>query len=116
MENTTNGIVIIQDEVLKFVNTASVELVKYTPEELIGIDFFNIVAPEHREKIKKRYADRIAGKDVPSIYEVPLLKKDGTTLPVEVNAAFIDYEGRNADLIFIRDITKRKLAHGEGVS
>ena len=39
MENTTKGIVIIQDEVLKFVNTASVELVKYTPEELIGIDF-----------------------------------------------------------------------------
>ena len=32
---------------------------------------------------------------------------------MEVNAALIDYECRNADLIFIRDIIKRKLAHGE---
>lgn len=101
---------IIQDEVLKFVNTASVELVKYVPEELIGTNFLKMVAPEHRETVMKRYADRIAGKDVSSIYEMSLLRKDGTTLPVEVNATFIDYEGRPADLVFIRDITERKLA------
>ena len=110
VENTRDGVVIIQDEVLKFVNTASVELVKYTPEELIGTNFLNVVAPEHRETVMKRYTDRIAGKDVPSIYETSILRKDGTTLPVEVNATLIDYEGRPADLVFIRDITERKLA------
>lgn len=108
VENTTDGIVIIQDDVLKFINTASVELVGYTPEELMGLEFINLVAPEHRETVMKRYSDRLEGIDVPSIYETSLLRKDGTTLPVEVNAALIDYEGRPADLVFIRDITERK--------
>lgn len=102
VENTADGIVIIQDGVLKFVNSASVELVGYTPEELIGIDFLNLVVPEHREMVMKRYSDRMAGKDVPSAYEISLLRKDEETLPVEVNATLFNYEGKPADLVFLR--------------
>ena len=108
VENSTDGIVIVQDGVLKFVNAISLQLVGYSPEELVGIDFLKIVAPQNREMVGKRYADRTAGKQVPSIYEIGLTKKDGATLSVEVNATLIDYEGRPADLIFIRDITGRK--------
>ncbi len=93
---------------LKFVNTASVELVGYSPEELIGIDFLKLIASKDREMVKKRYADRMAGKEVSFIYGIALIRKDGTTLPVELNATLINYEGKPADLVFIRDITKRK--------
>ena len=113
VENSRDGIVILQDGVMKFVNTASLEIVGYTPEELLGIDFLKMVTPEDREMVMKRYADRMAGKEVPSIYEIALIRKDGITVPVEVNATFINYEGRPADLVVIRDITERKRAEEE---
>jgi light-regulated signal transduction histidine kinase (bacteriophytochrome) len=72
-----------------------------------------MVTPEDREMVMKRYADRMAGKEVPSIYEMALIRKDGITVPVEVNATFINYEGRPADLVVIRDITERKRAEEE---
>lgn len=108
VENSRDGIVILQDGVVKFVNAASLEIVGYTPEELLGIDFLKMVTPEDRETVMKRYADRISGKEVPSIYEIALIRKDGITVPVEVNATFINYEDRPADLVVIRDITERK--------
>jgi diguanylate cyclase (GGDEF)-like protein/PAS domain S-box-containing protein len=110
VENSTDGIVIVQDGVLKFVNAVSSQLMGYTPGELVGIDFLKMVAPGDREMVGKRYADRMAGKEVPRIYEIGLARKDGLTLPVELNATLISYEGRPADLIFIRDITERKHA------
>jgi len=113
VENSRDGIVILQGGVMKFVNTASLEIVGYTPEELLGIDFLKMVTPEDREMVMRRYADRMAGKEVPSIYEMALIRKDGITVPVEVNATFINYEGRPADLVVIRDITERKRAEEE---
>jgi PAS domain S-box-containing protein len=108
VENSNDGIVIIQDRVLKFANKACIEMVGSTPEEMIGSDFISWVAPESLELVGTRYTNRMAGKDVPGIYETALIRKDGTTLPVEVSATLIDYEGEPTDLVFIRDITERK--------
>ncbi len=108
VENSKDGIIMISDNVLSFVNSASIELVGYPPEEMIGANFLNFVALDCRELVLKRYADRIEGKDVPSIYEIDLLRKDGQTIPVELNALRIDFGGKPADLVFIRDITQRK--------
>lgn len=108
VENSKDGIIMIVEGVLKFVNKASVELVGYAPEEMIGANFLDFVATYHRELVLKRYSDRIEGKDVPSLYEIELLRKDGKITPVELNAIRIDFEGKPADLVIIRDITKRK--------
>ncbi|MFC1812639.1 PAS domain S-box protein [Thermodesulfobacteriota bacterium] len=108
VENSKDGIIMISDNVLSFVNSASIELVSYPPEEMIGADFLNFVATDYRELVLQRYIDRVEGKYVPSIYEIDLLRKDGTTIPVELNAIRIDFGGKPADLVFIRDITKRK--------
>jgi len=108
VENSKDGIIVISDGVLTFVNKASLELVDYSPEEIVGADFLNFVAPDYRDLVLKRYADRMAGKDVPSIYEIELLRKDGETVPVELNAIRIDFKDKPADLIFIRNITDRR--------
>jgi diguanylate cyclase (GGDEF)-like protein/PAS domain S-box-containing protein len=108
IENSRDGIVILRDGVLKFANTTYLELVGYTPEELIGTNFLRMITPQNRKMIIKRYTDRMERKEVPSVYEIALVRKDGTTLPVEVSATFIDYEGSPADLVFVRDITERR--------
>ena len=108
VENSKDAIIIIQDGVLKFINAASVEIIGYPSEEMIGASFLDFVIPDYRELILKRYRDRMEGKEVPSVYEIELLRKDGMTVPVEVNANLIDFQGKPADLAFIRGINERK--------
>jgi len=108
VNSTTDGIVIIQDAVLRFVNPASFALLGYLPDELIGKPFIQYVAKEAQEEVIQRLKDRVAGKDVPGFYELKLVKKDGTLLPVEINASRLAYRGGVAVLAFLRDITKRK--------
>ncbi|MFC1812662.1 PAS domain S-box protein [Thermodesulfobacteriota bacterium] len=108
VENSKDGIVMISDRLLKFVNRASIELVGFPPEEMIGADFVNFVAPDYRDLVVQRYKNRMAGIDAPSIYEIELLRKDGETAPVELNAMRIDFENQPTDLVFIRDLAERK--------
>ncbi len=110
VENTTDGIIILQNGKIRFANIASLDLAGYHPEEMVGNNFLDFVAPGSRELVMKRYAARIIGKEVPPIYEMSILKKDGSEVPVEVNAGLIVYEDGPADLVFIRDITARKRA------
>jgi two-component system cell cycle sensor histidine kinase/response regulator CckA len=111
VENSKDGIIMIQEGVLTFINEASTDLVGYSPEEMIGAIFVKFIAPDYRDLVVRRYSERMEGKDVPSIYEVELLRKDGTTVPVELNAMHIEFGGKPTDLAFVRDITERK--HGE---
>jgi two-component system cell cycle sensor histidine kinase/response regulator CckA len=110
VENSKDGIIMIQEGVLKFINKASFDLVGYPPEEMIGANFLNFAAPEYRELVLKKYTNRIEGKGDPSIYEIDLLRKDGTTVPVEINAMRIEFGGKPADLAFVRNITGRRKA------
>ncbi|HPN98320.1 MAG TPA: PAS domain S-box protein, partial [Syntrophorhabdaceae bacterium] len=49
------------------------------------------------------------GEDVPSKYEFKGIKKDGTTVFIEVSAAGIIYRGEPATLAYLRDITEHKM-------
>lgn len=110
IENSKDGIVIIQNAIFKFVNAVSLEFIGYNKEELIGKSFLETVNPKFHQLIKQRYDDRIGGKAVPSVYEIEVMAKDGRIIPVEVSSSIIDYEGSPADLVFIRDLTERKRA------
>ena len=110
VENTTDGIIILQNGEIRFANIASLNLAGYHPEEMVGNNFLDFVAPRSRELVMKRYAARIIGNEVPPIYEMSILKKDGSEVPVEVNAGLIEFEEKPADLVFIRDVTARKRA------
>jgi len=107
VENTNEGTIIIQEGKIQFANKASLELVGYTPEELFGSDFGQYLAEEDRELVRNRYLDRMKGLDVPCLYEVNLVRKDGEKIRVEANANLFYYNDKPADIVFIRDITER---------
>ena len=110
VENSNDGIIMISEGILTFVNRASIELVGYAPEEMVGEDFLNFVVPDYRELVLKRYTERMEGKEVPSVYEIELRRRDGATTPVELNAIRVDLEDKPADLVFVRNISDRKQA------
>lgn len=110
VERSPDGIVMIQGNSFVFVNSACARMLGYFREEAKDIFIPDVVAPDCKDEVLKRYHDRMAGKDVPSRYEVKLIRKDGSTFWVEMNASLIKYKGKLADLVFIRDITDRKQA------
>ena len=53
------------------------------------------------------------GEDVPTVYETKAFNKDGTTVDLELNAEVIQYGGKPADLVIVRNISERKRADEE---
>lgn len=56
---------------------------------------------------------RIAGEDIPSIYETHCVKKDGTQFWIENYISVIDWEGEKAVQSAMIDITERKNIEGQ---
>jgi diguanylate cyclase (GGDEF)-like protein/PAS domain S-box-containing protein len=111
IERANDGIGIIQENsAIKFVNNQMAQMLGYQPAELIGRQFTDFVQTENIEELMNRYQQRFAGKAVPSVYELKLLKKNGEQIDVEINAGMIQYEGKPADLVFVREVTERKRA------
>ncbi|MEN6357579.1 MAG: PAS domain S-box protein [Armatimonadota bacterium] len=108
VERSSDGIVVVQDLVYKFVNERFAEMVGYSVEQLIGDEFVHCITSEDAATLRDRYARRMADEKIPQIYEVQLTSSDGSKVDVEVNAGLITYEGKPADLVIFRDITQRK--------
>jgi PAS domain S-box-containing protein len=108
VEQAHDGVIIVQDETIKFANRAVSEACGYSMEELIGMPFFKYVTPESVQTVKKYHVMRLKGRPVPPVYEVSVFCKKGEVKEAEVSAAIIQYEGRPAVMGILRDITERK--------
>lgn len=108
VEQAKDGVVILQDLKVKFANAALAMITGYTGEELLNMNLVDLIAPESRELVWQRYQARMAGEDVPSVYEAKVLHKDGIIKDIEISAGIINYNGKPADMGIIRDITDRK--------
>jgi len=110
VESSQDGIVIHQDGIIKYINSSGLEVLGYSEDELIEHNMLDFIAPDFKALVAQRAMDRAAGKDLPNVYEMELIRKDGSYLPVEVSVNMTDYMGVPSTLAFVRDITERKIA------
>jgi PAS domain S-box-containing protein len=109
IDNIQDGVFMIQDAKIQFVNEAFAQMSGYTVEEVIGKDYRELVAPEDLEMVAERYQRRQAGEDVPREYEFQMLHKDGRTrILINMNVGLITYRGRVASMGTVKDITEKK--------
>ena len=94
VEQANDGILIVQEGMIKFANHRLAEANGRTVEELINTNFLDYVRPDEVPHVANRYQRRMAGEDVEQVYETVLLHKDGHEIPVEVNAGSITYQGK----------------------
>ncbi|MBN1762007.1 MAG: PAS domain S-box protein [Methanomicrobia archaeon] len=113
VERANDGIGILQDGVVKYANQRLLAMGDYSTVELIGAPFTTFIDPNEIPEVVDRYERRFAGEEVPQLYETVLRAKDGRKIYVEFNAGLSTYEGKPADLLFVRDITERKRAEEE---
>lgn len=114
VDNIQDGIFIIQGVEIQFANEAFARMIGYTAEEVIGMDFRKLVAPEDLEMVADRYRRRQAGEDVPSEYEFRALHRDEKTrVYVNMHVGLVVYLGKLASMGTVKDITERKRAEEE---
>ena len=108
IENSSEGIAIIQDGLIKFANPSLEKMSGYKLEEKINspiTDFF------HEDEIPimlERYQKRMAGEEISHTYEYRLKRSDGSYLEIELSGTKIPFGDKESDLIVIRDISERK--------
>ncbi|MFX1565143.1 MAG: PAS domain S-box protein [Promethearchaeota archaeon] len=110
VDQSLQGIVIIQDNHIVFANPQMKEVVDVTKDELMDMPpnaFWDRVHPEDVSWLQKRMQDRFAGKKVPDRYEVRVISPEGTTQWVEICVKMIEYQGKAAIQVTLTDITER---------
>lgn len=108
VENSEDGISIVEGDRFLFVNQKFLELFGYSSaKQLIGKPFSIVVAPDDRKRVLSTSRARQSGKDVPFLYDYKGRKRNGRIIDIEVAASFIQFEGKPASLSFHRDVTER---------
>ena len=107
-EATPEGIVIHESGRVLAVNTRLSEMFGYAREELIGRNVREFVAPASIPLLEEHLrapSDRL--------YELEGRKRDGTIFPLEVSGRSIPYQGRQARVAIIRDLTRSRALEQE---
>jgi len=108
IEHATDGIVLIQDRIIKYINESGAKLMGYSPREVMGISFEKFIHPDDLKRVTDTYEKRLKGEKVSSRYELKLEEKEGKISYVEVNADIVNYQGKPATISILRDITEKK--------
>ncbi|MCH8191162.1 MAG: PAS domain S-box protein [Chloroflexi bacterium] len=107
VENANDAIVVLQDGKVVFRNPLYETLLGYTVAETRDRLFLENVAPEDREQVRDYHARRIRGETAPEQYEVRILTRSGRKLTMEVRPRVIEYGGKPAAMVIMRDVTER---------
>lgn len=101
---------IFQGKTICYVNPAAVAMTGYSAEELLAMEFWGVIHPDHRDVVRQRGFARQRGQAVPSSYQVKIQPKRGDPLWVEFSAGMIEFEGSPAVLGIAVDISERHAA------
>jgi len=109
IEQSPDGIFVHRDGRVVYVNPARVRMMGYErAEELLGMRTEDLIHPDDRHGVSAHVEAMNTGDEKPTHRLGRLLRKDGTTIDVEVIALPITFEGRPALLSSARDMSERR--------
>jgi len=108
VEKSNDAIIIHKDGIIRFVNNNTCKTTGYTEDELIGLNFLDLITDRFRPIAQKHMISRITGIDSPSIYEIEILNKSFNVIPAEINVSSIQYDGERVFMVIARDLSDRR--------
>jgi PAS domain S-box-containing protein len=106
VEKSQDGIVIAQNVKFIYVNQAFCNYLGYTAYELYEMDPTTLLAKNDKDRVMQYYNDRMAGKLDSLRYSTVFIKKDGNPISFEMNSTTIEFNGKKATYVSVRDITE----------
>jgi PAS domain S-box-containing protein len=113
VEDTLQGVTIVQDGRVIFANLSAQKLVGCTLEELGKLseeEASELIHPEDREKVLNHMLSRLSGERTPETLVYRVIQKGGEVRWAEGTTSVTEYKGKPAVQIYNTDITERKLA------
>jgi diguanylate cyclase (GGDEF)-like protein/PAS domain S-box-containing protein len=104
------AIFIGQGKRLRYVNHAAETITGYAREDLLAMDFWDLVHPDCRELALHRGCAR---EGTAAQCELKILTKNGGERWLQISTAVIEFDGTPASLISAFDFTERKQAEGK---
>jgi len=114
LKTTNQGFWLVDNDTITLdVNDAMCEILNRSREEIIGKKLYEFLDEKNREILREQERARSEGEK--SMYEVSLLRPDGTVVPCLVNASpLFDGDGNKIGSFgMFTDITERKVAEEE---
>lgn len=114
-EASRDGI-ILEDEqgTILYANSSFARIYGYdSPMELIGKPVSLVQSPQDNERMREYSRKRLRGESAPALYEFQGVRKDGSTVDLEVSVAVTGNGSQKQILSVVRDITERKIAERE---
>lgn len=111
VERSFDGITIVQDSLVKYVNPSLARIIGYSAAELIDTPFSKYIPPDKLPDIMKLGRNSLENSGIPEVAETVLIEKDGTNVDVEINASLMEYQGKTSAFVYVRDITEQKRAN-----
>jgi PAS domain S-box-containing protein len=92
-------------------NRAGERISGYTRDEVLGVSWKKMVAPEYVPLVSEMLLRKLAGQRSVTFYEVEMIARNGRRIPLEVNSQIIYEDGQPVGVQGIaRDITERRRA------
>ncbi len=114
VESAPEAIFVHSDARFVYVNEAMIKLLgASSAEEIIGRLVLESVAPEFHEVVRERIRTMNESRRSAPLKEQVYLRMDGSRVPVETTGVAVKLEGRDAHMVFVRNITERKKAEAE---
>jgi PAS domain S-box-containing protein len=90
------------------VNQVVIDSLGYTKDYILRSSPLDIVPSWYVQRASELI--KVIERDRKAMYEAAAIRKDGSVIPLEINARMIDYNGKKTILSVARDITERKKA------
>jgi PAS domain S-box-containing protein len=118
IEQSTQGLLLGQGPTphIVFANSTMAKIMGYSVQELSSLSLqqvLGLVHPDDREFFFERFKKRLEGKPTPAQYEFRGIKKDGSTVWLELSSTLIEYQGQPTLQAVFADISERKKAEEE---
>ncbi|MEI6510141.1 MAG: PAS domain S-box protein [bacterium] len=109
-DSTPTAIMLYQHNKWVYANPAAAQISGYSTQELLAMNFWDTVHPDHRQMIRERGLERQQGDDRAMRYEIKIIAKDGRVKWVDLAGASVMLRGNPAGIVSVTDITERKQA------
>lgn len=110
VEHAKEAILVAQEGVIVFANPEGEALFGYTEAELASRPLVDLVHEQDRDLLVQRNKARMKGEAAPDAYSLKILRKSGEIRWVDLKLTLFSWNGRDAILCLVIDVTEQKQA------